>query len=412
MYTHQGLGLEVALMLLLVASHLVQSLQAVPHTRSKFPRRGGLFPSRTSLFEKQQQQQQDQELTNGSEILKKISHDDIATQPLRKRDRVRNLWSAIFQISPETMARAGHSEGSSLHTPLAPAGLVDELETENKLLRETIRQLEHENERLSSQQKVVLETFEGEGRLRPPANDMLVDRTTGADAPTHDYGVTLSADELTGDIPVTQDGIDGALWCDDLDEDSCPVEPSVSFGSALRDRAYWLVGLLIMQSCSGIILSRNEALLANHPVIIYFLTMLVGAGGNAGNQASVRVIRGIALGSLNEKTQGQFLTREFKMAGALSVILSVAGFLRAAAFRTPLLETIAVTSSLALIVFTSICLGAILPLLLQKMGVDPAHSSTSIQVVMDILGVFVAVAVSGVILDGPLGALLISKLGG
>jgi cation transporter-like permease len=44
----------------------------------------------------------------------------------------------------------------------------------------------------------------------------------------------------------------------------------------------------MLQSFSGIILSRNEALLADHPVIIYFLTMLVGAGGNAGNQASVR----------------------------------------------------------------------------------------------------------------------------
>ena len=66
------------------------------------------------------------------------------------------------------------------------------------------------------------------------------------------------------------------------------MEPTISFGEALRDRAYWLVGLLVMQSCSGIILSRNEVLLANHPVIIYFLTMLVGAGGNAGNQASVR----------------------------------------------------------------------------------------------------------------------------
>ena len=70
--------------------------------------------------------------------------------------------------------------------------------------------------------------------------------------------------------------------------DQCPVEPTVSFGEALRDRAYWLVGLLLMQSFSGIILSRNEALLADHPVIIFFLTMLVGAGGNAGNQASVR----------------------------------------------------------------------------------------------------------------------------
>ena len=73
-----------------------------------------------------------------------------------------------------------------------------------------------------------------------------------------------------------------------ISSDQCPVEPTVSFGEALRDRAYWLVGLLLMQSFSGIILSRNEALLADHPVIIYFLTMLVGAGGNAGNQASVR----------------------------------------------------------------------------------------------------------------------------
>lgn len=68
------------------------------------------------------------------------------------------------------------------------------------------------------------------------------------------------------------------------------------------------------------------------------------------------------------------------MACALSSILSVAGFARAAVFRTPFAETIAVTSSLMLIVFSSICLGALLPLLLKKVGVDPAHSSTTIQV--------------------------------
>ena len=99
--------------------------------------------------------------------------------------------------------------------------------------------------------------------------------------------------------------------------------------------------------------------------------MLVGAGGNAGNvrqtschmsicfdsstmyyssqQASVRVIRGLALGSLNEKTQNQFLLREVKMAGALSCILSLAGFLRTVLFHTPLPEAIAVTSALSLV---------------------------------------------------------------
>jgi len=45
---------------------------------------------------------------------------------------------------------------------------------------------------------------------------------------------------------------------------------------------------LILQSMSSFILARNEALLQKHLVIVRFLTMLVGAGGNAGNQASVR----------------------------------------------------------------------------------------------------------------------------
>jgi Mg/Co/Ni transporter MgtE len=138
--------------------------------------------------------------------------------------------------------------------------------------------------------------------------------------------------------------------------------------------------------------------------------MLVGAGGNAGNQASVRVIRGLALGTLNNDTSRKFLTREFKMAACLSAVLSLAGFVRAAVFRTPLPETITVTAALSLIVFSSVCLGAVLPLLLKRLGVDPAHSSTTIQVVMDILGVLLTVFVSSLLLDSPLGGLLISRL--
>ena len=67
------------------------------------------------------------------------------------------------------------------------------------------------------------------------------------------------------------------------------------------------------------------------------------------------------------------------MALALSSILSIAGFTRAIFFRTPFPEALAVTCALGMIVFSSICLGAILPILLEWIGVDPAHSSTTIQ---------------------------------
>jgi Mg/Co/Ni transporter MgtE len=140
--------------------------------------------------------------------------------------------------------------------------------------------------------------------------------------------------------------------------------------------------------------------------------MLVGAGGNAGNQASVRVIRGLALETLNPQTQSAFLLRELKMAGALSAILALGGFLRASLFHTPFAESLAVTVSLAMIVFTSVCLGAVLPLVLKRIGVDPAHSSTSIQVIMDILGVFMAVYISRLLLDSPLGHLIVATIGG
>lgn len=125
-----------------------------------------------------------------------------------------------------------------------------------------------------------------------------------------------------------------------------------------------------------------------------------------------KVIRGIALGTLNERTQRQFLNREFKMALCLSTILSFAGFIRAIIFRTPFAETLAVTAALGIIVFTSICFGAILPLILRKIDVDPAHSSTTIQVIMDILGVVMTVFVSTAVLDSPFGQLIVNKLAG
>ena len=175
--------------------------------------------------------------------------------------------------------------------------------------------------------KIVLETFEGERYIRQQQQQQqdnshnnkkngikeigdvggtkdafgLVESPGEASSPIPPPGITMSVEEQQ--IPSSSSSSSSSsysseeinvadsneLWCDDVLEDgTCPLEPAISFGEALRDRAYWLVGLLVMQSLSGIILASNEALLANHPEIVYYLTMMVGAGGNAGNQASVR----------------------------------------------------------------------------------------------------------------------------
>ena len=144
-----------------------------------------------------------------------------------------------------------------------------QLQEDNARLQEQIlRQQEHISY-IQTRQKIILESFEEKSLFLKEGEEQQKD-----------------PEEIEA---VTQiDVLD--QWCDEVEfsSEECPVEPGVLFQDAVRSRAYWLVGLLAAQSCSGFILAKNEELLHEHPQIVFFLTMLIGAGGNAGNQASVR----------------------------------------------------------------------------------------------------------------------------
>ena len=161
---------------------------------------------------------------------------------------------------------------------------------------------------------------------------------------------------------------------------SSTLAADASFLAAVWDRGSWLATLLLFQSFSSFILAHHEALLKEHPTIIFYLTALVGAGGNAGNQAAVRIIRSLALGLVTDKTRNVFLQRELCMAFALSFILGFVLILRThLSSSVTYMETRVVLLSMFCIVFISCNLGALLPLVLQRLGIDPAHAGTTIQ---------------------------------
>ncbi len=118
------------------------------------------------------------------------------------------------------------------------------------------------------------------------------------------------------------------------------------------------------------------------------------------------------MGNLNRKNYKKFLLKEIGMAFALSTLLGFAGFFRAAYFssKTSNAETIAITLSLMLIVFVSVIFGASLPIILNILEMDPANSSTSIQVIMDILGVMLTCFVSTILLDSATGIAITNYL--
>lgn len=179
-----------------------------------------------------------------------------------------------------------------------------------------------------------------------------------------------------------------------------PLVDILPFWQRLRKRAGVLIALLIFQSCSSFILAHYEALLTRHSVIVFFLTMLVGAGGNAGNQAAVLVIRGLATGEITARNAPGYVLGEAKMAFSISVLMVGAGYVRVILFGYSQLDALAISCSLLAIVFSSVLIGSTLPLMLHRWQLDPAHAGATIQVIMDLMGVCITCLVCSIMLKG------------
>ena len=166
------------------------------------------------------------------------------------------------------------------------------------------------------------------------------------------------------------------------EEDGVPRDAGLLWTCLYRVRA--LAILMIFQSCSGFILESYSHFIETHVFLTLYLTMLVGAGGNAGNQSAVNVIRGLATGELSRDEAGAVLWRETRAGVIEGVLLTSVGFWRVYLFQHELRSSIAVSLSLFAITSISVVIGAFLPLAFDRCGMDPAHAGPAIQVVMDV----------------------------
>ncbi|CAN0360907.1 unnamed protein product, partial [Ectocarpus fasciculatus] len=148
-------------------------------------------------------------------------------------------------------------------------------------------------------------------------------------------------------------------------------------------RGRWLLGLLVLQSSSSFVLDHYQDLLREHVVVTLFLTMLVGAGGNAGNQSAIKVIRGLATGRFTPDAACalRVIGDQAIVGILLGAALAAGGFVRVWVTEgTNLRDASAISSSLFLIVMASVLLGSALPFGFARAGVDPANAGTTIQV--------------------------------
>ena len=171
-----------------------------------------------------------------------------------------------------------------------------------------------------------------------------------------------------------------------------------------KKRVVWVVSLAAIGIISGMIISAYQGILESFIILAMYMPMMAATGGNTGSQAATVIIRSLSLGEIHDEDWPRIIFKEVKISLMLSITVAILTYLKIAFLSYhALLPTgfsmgyIAFTISLAIAiqVITSAIIGAGLPLIVRRMGGDPAVvASPAISTVVDITGLLIYFSVA------------------
>lgn len=179
----------------------------------------------------------------------------------------------------------------------------------------------------------------------------------------------------------------------------------------VQKRAGWLVVLFLGELLTASAMQFFESELQRAIVLVQFIPLIISSGGNSGSQATSLIIRAMALGEFTLGDWWLVMRRELLSGIILGLILGIVGFARIAVWQslTPIYGEhwmlVALTVGIALtgIVLWGSLAGSMLPLLLKKLGLDPATSSAPfVATLVDVTGLLIYFTVALVLLNGTL----------
>ncbi len=167
-----------------------------------------------------------------------------------------------------------------------------------------------------------------------------------------------------------------------------------------RSRIPWLLLLMISATFTGAIISHFEARLAQCIALVAFIPMLMGTGGNSGSQASVSVIRALSLGDIEYSDIFRVIWKELRVSLIAGAVLGIVNFIKLYlvdylwlhTFDTgaELYEMITICLTLILVVVVAKLVGATLPIVAQKIGLDPTvMASPLVTTILDAVSLLV-----------------------
>ncbi|MCM2349979.1 MAG: magnesium transporter [Bacteriovoracaceae bacterium] len=216
---------------------------------------------------------------------------------------------------------------------------------------------------------------------------------------SHEEAIDIIRKEETEDLEKFM----GIMPSED-DEDYMSTSPFQHF----KKRVVWLVSLAAIGIISGMIINEYQSILESFIILAMYMPMMAATGGNTGSQAATVVIRALSLGEIEDNDWSKIVMKEVKISFMLSVCVALLTYLKIAflSFHAFLpagftMEHIGGVISLAIAiqVMTSAVIGAGLPLIVRRMGGDPAVvASPAITTIVDITGLFIYFTVASMIL--------------
>ena len=164
-----------------------------------------------------------------------------------------------------------------------------------------------------------------------------------------------------------------------------------------KKRIPWLLLLMISATFTGSIITYFEDALAAQVVLTAFIPMLMDTGG----QASVTIIRGLALDELAFRDMPKIIWKEMRVALACGITLATANFAKLMLIdRVSLSVAGVVCITLISTVFFAKIVGCTLPMLAKKVGFDPAvMASPFITTIVDAISLLVYFRIAAMLLN-------------
>jgi magnesium transporter len=173
-----------------------------------------------------------------------------------------------------------------------------------------------------------------------------------------------------------------------------------------KTRIPWLLLLMLSATFTGQIIASFEEKLAAIPVLIAFIPMLMGTGGNSGGQSSVTIIRGLAIGEIENRDILKIIWKETRVAILCGAVLSVCNFIKIILIdnmifgnEVSILANAVVSLTLIATVIVAKIVGCALPVAAKKIGLDPAvMASPFITTIVDAVSLLIYFAIASAIL--------------